>query len=198
MESTSQSMVDPAPSPETGNVRCRVCCEDIRAGAQVCVKCNSPQNWTVHLFRWKEVLAAILALVPLYSAAISLRQLAVKERPEPKIRAVVLSCDTVRIAVAVANVGSAAGVVRTPEMELLKGGDVSERYALDPNDDRSGGSRVVKVGETAELNLVRRVSGAEALPIEDPSVELVVRVHYLGFDGQSGSASDRCVARRSK
>lgn len=190
-------MADTPLNPETGTLRCRVCCEEIRVGAQICVKCRSPQNWTVHLFRWKEVLAAILALAPLYSAAISLRQLAVKEPPEPKIRAVVLSCDTVRIAVAVANVGSAAGVVRTPEMEVLKGGKVSERYMLDPDSSGSRGSRVVKVGETAELNLVRRVSGAEALPIEDPSAELMVRVPYLGFDGQSGSASDRCNVRGS-
>lgn len=191
-------MIDPAPSPEIANVHCRVCCEDIRAGAQVCTKCKSPQNWTVHLFRWKEVLTAILALAPLYSAAISLRQLAVKERPEPKIRAVVLSCDTVRIAVAVANVGSAAGVVRATEMELLKGGNVSERYALDPDDDRLGGSRIVAAGEIAELNLVRRVGGAEALPVEDKNVDIVIRVQYLGFDGQFGSASDGCVARRNK
>jgi hypothetical protein len=140
------------------------------------------------------VLAAILALAPLYSAAISLRQLAVNDQPEPKIRAVVLSCDTVRIAVAVANVGSAAGVVRTPEMEVLKGGKVIERYALDYDDDKSRGSRVVKVGDTAELDLIRRVKGAEALPIEDPGVELIVRVPYLGFDGETGSASDHCVA----
>lgn len=188
-------MVDPAPSDDTAIVRCRVCCEEIRVGAQVCVKCNSPQNWTLHLFRWKETLAAILALAPLYSAAISLHRLAVRDRPEPKIRAVVMSCDTVRIAVAVANVGSAAGVVRTPEMELLAGAAVGERYPLDPDDGRSGGSRILRAGETAELNLIRRVGGAEALPIEDPSAQLVVRLHYRGFDGQSGSASDRCAVR---
>lgn len=183
------SMVDPASSSHTGNTHCRVCREDIRPGAKVCVQCSSPQNWTVYLFRWKEVLAAILALAPLYSAAISLRQLAIEDVPAPQIRAVLLSCeDTVRIAVAVANVGSAAGVVRTPLLEQLKDGNVSESYILDIDGDQPGGSRVLQVGETAELNLVRRVSGAEALPIRNPG-ELVLRVPYLGFDGESGSAS---------
>lgn len=184
------------PPTEINTIRCRVCCEEIRAGAQLCVKCKSPQDWTVHLFRWKEVLAAILALAPLYSAAISLRQLAVKGPLEPRISAVVLSCDTVRVAVAIANVGTAAGVVRTPELEVLRPGMVPERYMLDPDSNGSPESRVVKVGESLELKLLRRVSGAEAVPIEDSSAELMVQVPYLGFDGQSGLASDRCAPQR--
>jgi hypothetical protein len=184
----------PAAMPRT--VRCRVCREDIREGARVCNKCNNPQNWAVHLYRWKEVLTALLALAPFYSAAISLRQLAVEEAPAPKIRAVTLSCgDTVRIQIAVANVGTAAGVIRSPQLRQLGGSAPVEPFALDidRNEGGPGASRVVKAGETLELNLVRRVSGAEAPPMKDPGGWTVI-VPYSGFGGESDVTEARLEA----
>lgn len=193
-------MVDHHQSPPLDTVTCRICCEDIRKGAKVCTNCGNPQNWAAHLFRWKEVLTAILALAPLYSAAISLRHLALDEVPLPQIRAVVLSCsDTVKVQVAVANVGKASGVIRSPLLRLLGEADAARTFGLDIDvkEGRPGGSRVLKAGETVELNLVRRISGAEAPPIKIPG-EWTLRVPYSGFEGENGFTEARvevCTVR---
>src|SRR5215470_14356970 len=91
--------------------RCIMCREPIEAGAKICTHCNSYQGWWGrNLARGTLVIGAIAALLPLFSAASSLREI-VLERHKADIHVRAASCQTDRIELAIANLGRGAGLI---------------------------------------------------------------------------------------
>lgn len=182
---------------EQSTTPCRVCRELIQLGAQVCTHCNSQQDWTRHLFRWKDILVTVLALVPLWSAAVSLHRLAF-EPSIPKIQAVVLACSRDKISVAVANVGSAASVLGPPKLVIIRAGSSSKMsaYMLVQDGTEGVAASVLDAGKTASLQLAPQLQGTKALlPAGTASgrdCAYEVQFPYRSFDGRAGTTSDRC------
>ena len=91
--------------------RCVACREPISNGAELCTKCGSAQNWTRHLLRHAALASATLALVPAFTIAASLYEIAFG-RKEAIINAQILNCTAEQIDISLTNTGDTAGVVR--------------------------------------------------------------------------------------
>jgi hypothetical protein len=130
-------------TPQVAEVPCVVCREPIRPGARKCVKCSSFQNWTRYPLQWSGVVGAVLALLPLWTMAVSLRELAFA-RQVADLRFSVLSCTPQTISVAVSNVGTQAGIMRQPRFAMVEDG---RRREVERELRTAEAERVVKPGE---------------------------------------------------
>jgi hypothetical protein len=142
--------------------RCVICCEPIIVGARKCNKCDSFQDWTRYVFRWSGLIAAIIALLPVWSIAVSLWRLAVPS--EAKIHVSVLKCSRQEIDVAAANVGQRTGVIKSVAFEVVRNPPQSaaERDIRTLNAD---GLTPIKPSDTIIIKYKPSSEGFEELPI---------------------------------
>jgi hypothetical protein len=137
---------------------CVVYREPIRRGASRCVHCQSAQDWTRYVARWSSFWTAVLALVPLWSGAFALRQLAFPDhRPQVKIRPI--ACTEQGLVLAVTNSGKGPGLVGESSLHVEVGG----RAAAETFDLIPAGERIAMPDSTWTLKLEPRVRGTTAL-----------------------------------
>jgi predicted nucleic acid-binding Zn ribbon protein len=173
------------------SVPCIVCREAIKPGAQVCIHCDSAQDWTRHVARWSTFGAAILALLPLWSGASSLRQLAFpRHGAEVHVRPV--RCTPDQIDLAVTNSGDRPAILVDFTLEVRSDGTPLKQYALVP---KSVDSRLLKPDDTFILGLEPRTEGA---PVTVPTVSTKVceyraRVRIEGFSENPDDVTVTCA-----
>jgi hypothetical protein len=140
---------------------CVVCREDIRPGALKCTHCDSYQNWTRHLFRWSGVVAAAVALYPLWTMAMALQKIATPHRPE--LRFAALSCGADVLSVAVANVGTSDGVLSGVTFRVDGRSEIqdAQRTLVDRKSKIREGL-VVKPDQVVIVDYVGLIDGREA------------------------------------
>ena len=64
-------MVENAKPPAANDMKaCKVCAEEIKKAARICIKCNSYQDWRANLSVSNTVLALLVALISVLTAAV--------------------------------------------------------------------------------------------------------------------------------
>lgn len=161
-------MVEPGtllePKPRT-TVRCIICYEPISANAKKCTKCDSYQDWTHHVFRWSGVVTAVVALVPLWSMAWSLWQIAVPHNADIHVSA--LTCDSKEIAVAAANIGQKIGVIKSVDFAVVRN-PPADIYR-DSRTLTTDQSTLIKPNDLITLKYRPSPNGPEELPVRQSS-----------------------------
>jgi hypothetical protein len=152
---------------------CIVCREPIQGGARLCVHCHSAQDWTRYILRWTGVWTAMLALLPLWSGALALREIAFHDH-KAEIRLEPITCTRDMIVIAVTNSGDRPGIISQSTLNVAIDKQVAnEKFNLVPRT----GSQIVKPGETFTLELEPRVEGILApLPIPNSRSECEYRI----------------------
>lgn len=141
-----------------GTVPCIVCKEPIHRGARICTQCKSWQDWTRHLTRWSTTIAAALAIVPLWTGAVSLYKIAFHHAAEIKIQA--LTCDISAVTLVVTNSGDRAGILGSSSLSLqVNDISVGKPITLRAVEEHP----VVRPRETFVLRLEPRVEGVPSV-----------------------------------
>lgn len=171
---------------------CVVCHELIQRGAGICIHCDSVQDWTRHIFRWTGVLTAVLALLPLWTGASALRELAFPHH-KSDVRFHPIVCTRERMILAVTNSGDRAGIMTEFSLVIVVDSrEAKEKFALIPQKER----RIVRPGETFTLNLEPRVEGVPApLPASTglgKTCEYRIAMQVDAFDLGTYSATVNC------
>src|SRR6185295_5160288 len=137
---------------DADTIPCVVCREPIRRGAHRCIHCQSAQDWTRYVARWSSFWTAVLALVPLWSGALALRQLAFPDhRPNVRIRPI--ACTEQGLVLAITNSGKGPGLFGESTLRVEVGGQAaSETFALMPAADQ----RIAMPDTTSTLRLEPR------------------------------------------
>lgn len=95
---------------------CRECKKPLPAGARKCTECATFQDWRRFIFTWSGVFTATLAIVPLWSGAISLWTLAF---PEPaKVKLALASCKADGVLAYLTNVGGSPAMLGQPRISF--------------------------------------------------------------------------------
>ena len=122
---------------QTDKIQCKVCKEQIQAGASKCTECGSYQDWTRYLLRWSTLVVAILGLAPLWGIANSLKTIALSSKTAD-ISAVLTSCASDYFNLTLANSGNLAGIVTETNFRLkLNGKSHQPSYQVRASDDIS-------------------------------------------------------------
>ena len=95
-----------------GQISCLECGEKIPADARLCRYCKTPQNWSRFLFRWKDIIVAVLALAPLWGGAYALI-LPMFEEDTPRLKILDASCESDKPIFLLSNRGNAPAIVKT-------------------------------------------------------------------------------------
>lgn len=173
---------------------CRACGEVIAAQARICKVCKSPQGWTRLLFQWKEVVVAVLALLPLWKAAGSLAEIAQAEPKVPQVRASALACDTDAFRLALTNVGTAAGLVAGVRLAYQSDGKrIEPGVDLVPEGGEPG--LVIEPGAVVTLALTPRISGVPTVlqfPRGGGECRAIARVTVKTFDENDSVVDAGC------
>ena len=111
------------------NVLCVVCKSPIHEGAKVCIQCKSTQDWTRYVFQWKEFIAVLVAVIPLFAGAYSLYQIATKVE-KPKVKFFAVECNRNEVTLALANDGNAMALLSRPELFLRRNSGPSEATSI--------------------------------------------------------------------
>jgi hypothetical protein len=187
MKDQRSTATTPAPA------QCVACKEDIRPGATVCTKCKTPQNWTRHIFDWKEVGSAVLALVPLWTGAVALWALAFRE-PEAKLRTALSACEAQSLSLALVNDGDAYAILSVPEVKLSRDGQVKPLAIVLKSEQTYPSLLGPKQG--ASVTLRPQVEGLlSPLPTrasEKEACVLVIETRFQGFKSKQDTASAAC------
>ena len=105
--------------PPVGEVPCRECRNPIPVGARKCAKCTSFQDWRRPVFVWSGMFTAALALLPLWTGALSLWSLAVKS--PARIEVLPIACRSNRLEIYARNVGQQEAILGDPKVETYDG-----------------------------------------------------------------------------
>ena len=168
-------------------ILCRECKNPLPAGARKCTKCSSFQDMRRIVFVWSGLFTAILALVPLWSAAISLWTLAF---PEPAdVRLAVASCRPERLITYLTNTGGRPAMLGSPRVEFLEGSTWNRfnmEFAMDEDD---------LVSETEEIDIVTLAPPNEAsfASQEDGGCRLRAVFPVAGEEGERTSVMAECT-----
>lgn|GEM_PF-4294979 len=161
-ESASKPEHDPKQA-DADSKPCIACRESIQRDASVCVHCKSAQDWTRHILRWTAVWTAALALLPLWSGALALREIAFPNH-KAAVKFHPISCTKEVVILAVTNSGDRPGIISEFSLNILVDNRLAkETFDLIPRTER----RVVLPGETFTLELEPRVEGVLA-PLPTP------------------------------
>lgn len=98
--------------------KCVVCLKDIPEGAQICAECNSYQDFRRHVFAYGGLLGALIAIIPLWSAATSLTKLAFPPSSEISLRE--LQCRSEGLSLFVLNSGGQPAHLFKPRLKLMR------------------------------------------------------------------------------
>jgi hypothetical protein len=91
-------------------------------GADKCIECDSFQDWTRYVVRYTSVAAAVLGIIPAFTIAASLYEIAFGSK-SADLRAALIRCSSQQIDMAFANLGKAPAIVvevtfRSPDTKL--------------------------------------------------------------------------------
>jgi hypothetical protein len=98
---------------------CRECRNDMPPGARKCTQCSSYQDWRRFVFTWSGLLTATLALLPLWTGAYSLWNLAFLE--PAKLDAAIATCRSDKLLAFVGNKGQVPAMLGEPHVEFADG-----------------------------------------------------------------------------
>jgi len=125
----------------------------------------------------------MLVLVPLWTGAVALFQIAFRSHAEVKVQA--LTCDTAFVMLAVTNTGERAGILgRSSLLVQMDGRPVGEPIPLHPIDEHA----VVRPQEAFVLKLQPRVEGVASglpMPADATRCRYQISTTVSGFDGSS-------------
>ena len=176
--------------------RCIACKEEICAGAVVCIKCKTPQNWKRHIFDWKDIGSAILALIPLWSGAFALWALAFRE-PTAELRLAAPVCELGRIVLAFVNDGDTPAVLKLPNLKVERQSQITASHLELVPEPSAQYPYLLAPKQSTAITLQPKVAGlSNQLPSKskDPHdlCMLTVETAFQGFKGRDGIASTRC------
>jgi hypothetical protein len=173
--------------------QCVVCKEDIRPNAEVCTKCKSPQNWTRYIFSWKDIGSATLALLPLWTGAYALWNIAFKE-PVVQLQLAAPICQKTRVVLAIANYGDAMAILSIPRLNVLNDPNPLKPFDLRPISDYP---YLVDAKRSFQVTLTPQIGGlVSPLPTPNSSnphaCSIVIEVPFTGFKGRGDLAKAKC------
>ncbi|TXH36053.1 MAG: hypothetical protein E6Q92_11560 [Burkholderiaceae bacterium] len=175
---------------------CRVCGESIADTAKICKVCKSYQDWTRHLFRWKEVIAATLAIAPLWVATKSLRDLAMPASKAPHILASALKCDANMLRVALSNQGTAPGLIGQAKLHFETDSvRQPSDTLLEVRGDAPKDWTVIEPGKVVTIDLQPQVAGvniALRAPPYSRTCNAVATITVRAFDQSDRAAVASC------
>ena len=178
-----------------GTKPCKACQELIKPKAKVCIHCGGSQGWTRNLFRWSAILAAAAAIIPLWSAALSLRELLPRRAD---LRVFPISCNVNEINLAVSNLGGQPGVLGEGEFLLFIGGENKPfNFKLSSEDKQE----IIIPGDAVILSLKPSIAGVSSkLPaypskIEECFYQIIVSTY--DFKGNTSKISVSCPCPES-
>ena len=142
---------------------CVACKESIKLGASVCTHCGSVQNWTRHILRWSALGAALVAIIPLWSAAWSLREF-IPRRAD--LRVIPIACTISEVKLAVTNLGSQPGIIEQSQFQwFVDGASKPVEIELEIGERQL----IIRPGEASILTLKPAIGGVPAnLPKRPP------------------------------
>ena len=158
---------------------CVVCKSKIVPGALICTVCKNPQDWTRHVLKWKDVIAAILTATPLVAGAWSLYKIAAQpDRPRPYAFAV--ECRLGEAKLALGNDGTAATFLRLPELTVLRE-DKEEPASVGLGIEKADAYPTILSAKQTAVVTVRAVAGGvssefSTLDQKGPSCRLQFRI----------------------
>jgi len=169
---------------------CIVCHEAIRRGARLCIHCESAQDWTRHILRWTGVWTAVLALLPLWSGALALLEIAFPNH-KAEVKFQPISCTKDAVILAVTNTGDRPGIISKSVLTMWVGNQITEaKFDLMPATKQ----RVVRPGQTFTLQLGPQVEGTSStLPSgRSKSCEYRIETQVDAFDLGSYPVTVKC------
>ncbi|MFN1549381.1 hypothetical protein [Vibrio natriegens] len=170
--------------------KCVVCLNTIPKCAQKCTKCGSFQDWKRHVLTWSGIVTAVLALLPVWAAAVSLFKIAFPK--DANIRVIALECKQNIVKMAVFNSGGEVVLMRPPNITGLQN---EAEHVIPFNTDFSLDKELTKILpeelEIIELALegVRRFPTTEK---NDDSCELRISFKFESLDGSTFKEGDNC------
>ena len=190
------------PAPTNGSAadlatkRCVVCKESIQRGALVCVECNNWQDRSRYLARWSGLLTAVLAILPLWTGAVSLYNIAFGSAARVRVQPLTCGSDTVTLAVT--NEGGQAGIVgKSTVMVRVDGQAASSALVLDsaelPKVVAPQATMVLSLGPTIE-----NVKATLPTPSTGAACEYAIVTEIRGFDGSASHAETTCSCTTRK
>lgn len=177
-------------SPDHRTTPCIVCKERIPFGAQVCTHCKSWQDWSRYLVRWRLPVATVLAMLPLWTGAISLYNIAFRRAADVKILAV--SCELATVSLAITNSGGHPGILGRSSVSLqVNGAVVGKPILLKASKEQA----IVRPQETFVLNLrplIEDVPTSIPVPISAKACSYRVVTTVREFQGSSHELTTSC------
>jgi hypothetical protein len=176
--------------------RCVACKEEICAGATICTKCRTPQDWTRYIFGWKDFGSAILALIPLWSGAIALWALAFKE-PAAELRVAAPVCEQGRIVLAFVNDGDTPAVLKLPSLKVVRQSQTTASDLELVPEPSAQYPYLLAPKQSTTVALQSKLAGlSHELPSKSKDSHdlcmLTVETAFQGFKGRDGIASTQC------
>lgn len=165
---------------------CRECRTQLPAGARKCTKCSSFQDWRRGIFAWSGVFTATLALLPLWTGAFSLWNLAFA-RPA-HIEAAIATCRSDKVMAYLHNDGQETAMLAEPTVDF-RDGEAWTRF--DATFAVAESKLVVKPDEVQMLNLAVPDEGTFP-PNGDKPCHLKVMVPVLSGRGEQSVAEATC------
>ena len=160
-----------------GKSRCVVCREEIIAGARLCTHCNTPQGWSRHVVGVASVAGAVVTVLSLVGAAVSLGgawQTLQKLVPAPaKLTAIARACGRDTVELGVANLGDKPALLQSVTLRLRLDGSLREPVPL----TAVAGAEIIEPHKMQPITYEHRVSGAVS-PLR-PTLTGVAACDYL-------------------
>lgn len=175
---------------------CIVCKSKLNRGARICVECKNPQDWTYHIFRWKELVSAALTAVPLMAGAYSLYQLAARA-DKPKVSAFV-ECRISDAQLVLANDGGAIAVLGQPQLTVQRNRRTEpSNIKLVPEDPKAyptvlAAKQSAAVTVRPEIGSLRGEFPTSASTRPGEICELAFLIETQSFDGASPPVTAKC------
>jgi hypothetical protein len=159
-----------------------------------CTQCKSPQNWTRHIFRWKDVITTAITAAPLFAGAYSLYQIATKVE-RPKVAAFAIQCTKQEAQLVLANDGNAIALLSHPELVVWRNG--REEVASMKLTFNNPGAFPVVFGPKQTAAVALRPS-AGSLGGEYPSATNPVEICELEFRIKSQDSDGRITPLKTR
>jgi hypothetical protein len=179
-----------ASSPIWSTRPCVICREPIDKNATKCIKCGSYQDWSRHIFRWSGVVAAVVAVLPLWSMAVSLWQITAPRDAE--IRLSVLTCARREITVAAANHGQKTGAVKSVDFKVVR-----EPPQKEPDRDARALTTEqifpIKPNDVIILKYLPSPDGFEELPLRQTSTRCEYKLIFTALELSAAASKQGTV-----
>jgi hypothetical protein len=166
--------------------KCIVCGEDIRLAAQKCTKCSSYQDWRRHVITWSGLGTAILALIPFWTAALALKELAFPGLAKVELK--ISECSKDRIWLHIKNKVGVPAFVSSPNL-LYVHDNFQSKFEFDFEDNDH-----IHVVKPNEINTLKLTTSAESANFPTKSISqncfLIVQVFV---DANANPMEEKCA-----